>query len=390
MWVNFKGYRKRNIVFCVLLCVLAFTNLFLLLRHKSPYLSDSYFYQHIYYSYQGDGFDTAYQKTLQKIDVTRLDPIEANIFLDKKVYKDVLGFFIKRPLYPLFAFLLNRLGFSEFAAFLIPEVLGYIGCVVLVFLLFSLHFKNLFALVGSFMFISFYPFVDWSTYFLTDTIGAFFWFLQMVLGYYYLKSGNKKYLWSFLLALILSLLTREQSLLQFITFILFYIFFAKTNKVLRMARIKNILSMTFVSLVVYMILSYLTHQKNIIDTLVYTYNSYGLYSREVSANSLIGFLIQSIVSFHRALIVDIFHYRSWLYTLLLACYGLYMFLTRKKDLIAGLIFCSSFASYAGAFIYPVLSYRYFFPLVFGIIFFALFSVNSYFALDQENREQKTL
>ena len=73
-----------------LLLVFAAVQYILIFRHKSPYLSDSYFYKHIYYEIKGADYETAKSKVASQINLAgaddlRLDDQEATILAIKKV-----------------------------------------------------------------------------------------------------------------------------------------------------------------------------------------------------------------------------------------------------------------------------------------------------------------
>lgn len=186
----------------------------LILRHKSPYLSDSRFYKHSLLELKGNSFQEAREKVLSEINLEEEDEISRNFYEREERYKNSYKFFQKRPLYPFAAFLFSLLGASDYLSLLIPVFVAYLSSIFLVFKILEIGLKKPYSYFGTALFISFYPFLDWSTYFLTDTIGFSFWLIQIFLIYKFIKSGKTKLLSFFVILLTLSLLNREQSLLM--------------------------------------------------------------------------------------------------------------------------------------------------------------------------------
>ena len=91
----------------ILLISFAIVQFLLILRHKSPYLSDSYFYKHMFYQMRGDSYDQAKEKIISQIDIDQLDKITRKIFTEDDSYQYSYSFFTKRPLYPFLARIVN-------------------------------------------------------------------------------------------------------------------------------------------------------------------------------------------------------------------------------------------------------------------------------------------
>src|SRR3989344_7338115 len=113
---------------------------------------------------------------------------------------------------------------SEYLSFLIPVFISYLGCIIISYFLFNRGLNHFSLIIATTLLVAFYPFLDWSTYFLTDTIGFLFWMIQLLLIYLYLSKKERLYLYSFLFSLILSLTLREQSVLMLPLLIIFYVF----------------------------------------------------------------------------------------------------------------------------------------------------------------------
>lgn len=354
--------------------ILIFSSLqfFLILRHKSPYLSDSYMYKHIYYQLQGNNFEQARLKVTSQIDLSKVDNITKNIFEDQSQYADSLTFFTKRPFYPFVAFIINSLLKNEYLAFLLPVFFSYLGVITLAIYFFNLKLDHFFTILATALFISFYPLLDWSTYFLTDTIGTFFWLLQLLFIYKYLSSQKTVYIFSFLITLVVSLTNREQSLLMLPLSILIFAITKRFNY--PRAQIKKsqyLILLTLLSVILFILISKLFHQKNIVETLVYTMNSYGLFDQQFTNRQILNYLFSAIITAHESFLRELITHHWWLsFTGLGVLEAFRTFYEKSKpNLVDILLLSSGAASYCAIFIYPVLSYRFFFPMLLTIIYF---------------------
>lgn len=371
---------NSQIIALIFIFIFSAVQFVLILRHKSPYISDSYLYKHIFYELQGFSFDDARQKIINQIDFSKQDQIVTNIFLNEQVYKDAYGFFIKRPLYPIFAFLIYIPTRNEYLSFLLPQFLSYLGVIFFAYYFFKQKLKGFFVVFSTLLFVAFYPFLDWSTYFLTDTIGALFWLLQLFFILKFTSTGNLKWLYFFLFTFIISLLNREQSILMLPV----VIFTALLLKVYKFRNFKNnflyLILITFLGVITFLLISTLTKQKNILDTVIYTMNSYGFYNNTYSASEILNYMLNAIMKAHLGFIKDLVSHHWWFVFLVLAFIKIvYTFLFSKKPTFVDIIMLSSaVASYLAIFLYPVLSYRFFFPVVISVIYFATFFISDFF------------
>lgn len=371
-------YKYGAIALILLFAIIQF---FLILRHKSPYLSDSYFYQHIFYELKGESFNSAREKVTGIVDLKNADEIGKNIFENPQSYENSYGFFIKRPLYPISAYLVNLLSPNVYLSFLIPVLAAYLGVTILVYYFSVKELGKTYGIATTALFISFYPFLDWSTYFMTDTIGAFFWMLQLLFIYKFTKTRINKWLVLFAAILAVSILNREQNVLMVpligIFQILVWVFKIPVKN-------KNSAIMLFgVSIFVvfiFIVTSFILRQKNILDTLVYTQNNYGLQNNSYTIKETLDYIIRSVKVDHIVFARELVQHHWWFLLSLLSIFGVFKTIIYKKDktLLTLLIFSSGIASYLSIFIYPVLSYRYFYPLLFAIIFFAMKFTKGYF------------
>ncbi len=377
-----KLMSKVNLCHLPFLIIIVFSTVqfFLILRHKNPYLSDSYFYEHIYYQMQGDNFQSAKNKIQSEVDPQTIDAVTKNIFFNDKSYKNSYSFFTKRPLYPFSAFLISSVLKNTYWNMLIPVFLSYIGLISLIYFFYFKSLKGVYAILAAGLFISFYPFLDWSTYFLTDTIAAFFWFLQILFIYKFIGQNNKHSFTLYSISLIISLFIREQSILMLpllcVMAIICYVLKFPKNTI---SKLIKILTATFLIVTAYIMVSLLFKQRTIIDTIVYTQNSYGFTNYLFSPRDTLNYEINAIFVSHRAFLLDLFSHHWWFTFSLISAYGIFIsFKDKGKQILPALFISSAIASYFSIFIYPVLSYRYFYPVLFSIIYFAIFSLQSFF------------
>lgn len=370
----------------LLIILFAIAQYILILRHKSPYLSDSYFYKHIYYQMKGDDFESARQKIISEVDLSRADKITKNIFENKNAYLNSYTFFVKRPLYPAFACLLSFLVPGQYLNFLIPVFLGYLGIIVLVYFFSKEGLGYLFGTISTAFFISFYPFLDWSTYFLTDTLGAFFWLLQFFFIYRFIKVNDSKWLLFYAIFLSISLLNREQSVLMIPATLIFFILLSVFKFSIRVRKSALFIALvSFFVVLVYLSTSIILNQRTVLDAIVYTQNNYGLDQNSYTARETLTYLINTINVSHIAFFRELVTHHWWLMFVFLAALGIIktIFLDSSKRLIDVLLLSSGTASYLSIFIYPVLSYRYFFPVLLTLIYFAAKFIEEYFKVTKE-------
>ncbi len=386
----FDQNRKLIIKFlplCTLL-VLAVLNFFLLLRHKSPYVTDSYFYNHVFYRFQGYSFDESYNKILEKIDIDKFDKIGKNFFLTTDKYQYTLSRYIRRPLYPFTAFLLNLIVQNEYLAFILPNFFSYVGCFILLYLLFRFRFDNLWSTFGTALFIGFYPFLDWSTYFLTDTIGAFFWLLQIYLVFRFVQKPKNTVFVAYVTSLIISLFNRELGVLLFIVILPFLInarrFKLRKNTILRL---KKLFIVSAGISLVYIILNRILNQPSLYDSWIYLQSNFGYNSGYYPPMQTMLFLINELVRLHQGLFMELIRHRWWGLFTLLGFVGVFQvfFVCKKPAFIDMLILSSSAVAYIGLIIVPFLSYRYFYPTIIGVIYFSIHASQFIFAWQKRKK-----
>jgi len=364
-------------------------NFFLLLRHKSPYVTDSYFYNHIFYEFQGDSFNGAYKKILAKIDIDSFDEVGKNFFLNQDSYRYSLNRYIRRPFYPFVAYLLNLFVQNEYLAFTLPNFFSYTGCFILIYLLFRLRFDNFLSTFGTALFAGFYPFLDWSTYFLTDTIGAFFWLLQIYLIFKYVKNPKNSIFVAYVTSLVVSLFNRELAVLLFIVIWPMIIGFRKfeINKKTLILLKKLFIASIGIS-VVYLVINTILKQPSLYDSWIYLQSNFGYNSRHYSLTETMIFLINELIKLHKGLLMELIRHRWWATFTVLGLVGVFQtfFVYKKPKFIDTLMVFSSAVAYIGLIIVPFLSYRYFYPTIIGLIYFSLHAIQMLFAWQKREKD----
>ncbi|MCR4324889.1 MAG: glycosyltransferase family 39 protein [Candidatus Curtissbacteria bacterium] len=367
---------KRNLA-VILLLVFATAQFILILRHKNPYVSDSYFYKHTYYQLKGLSYDEAQAKIISEVDLIAADEITRNFFQNKETYANSYSFFQKRPFYPLTAYLASLFNLNDYLSFQIPVFTAYILSVILVFRLSKEGLGYFFAIISTALFVSFYPFLDSSTYFLTDTIGFAFWLSQIFTIYNYIKSKKSKWLIFFFISLSISLLNREQSVLM-APLLMSALVLQKLLLLKGASQIKKLLFVSFIPIILFITVSFMLKLPNIYDTISYTQNNYGLRSNKFTAEETFRYMANAIKISHYVFIRDIVSHHWWLLLSALAAVSALRSLVKgKRNNLDILIVSSALASYLAIFIYPVLSYRYFLPIVFAVSYFSVKILRDY-------------
>src|SRR3989344_4633836 len=251
----------------------------------------------------------------------------------------------------------NVFGTSEYISFLAPVFLSYLAIIFLVFRLTENSLGQFWSVLTTALFISFYPFLDWSTYFLTDTIGAFFWLLLIILALNYILSKKRKWIYLFSFVQIVSLLNREQTLLMPALFLIFLIIGKLTNlpSSIRSYEVK-LLALSSAIAAVYILTSLIFKQKNIIDTIIYTQNNYGLFNNNYSFGQTVFYLLRAVIESHAAFLKDLVQHHWWATLFLLSNLAIiqYFINGKKGNPIDVMIISSGAASYLSIFLYPVL------------------------------------
>ena len=335
----------------------------------------------MYYQYDGISFENAQSLIQNEVDVQSSDEITANIFMKDDLYKNSYEFFKKRPFYPMISYAFLLLTNNNYLSLLLPNMLAYMGSIYFVLFFFRQSFDDLFSYGGTFLFIAFYPYLDWSTYFMTDTIGFFFWLLVLYCSYRFVQTRIYTWLYSFGVMYAISLTNREQGIFMVLLYALVWVLMRRNRFInSQIQNVKKLLLVIAAITMLYLIIAKLLGLKNLWDTIVYTQNSYGLHDVDRSFVEVLSYLGNTIVAFHLGLIRDLMSHHWWSFFTALGIVGIVQFLrSKKKTFIQILILASGIASYSSAFAYPVLSYRYFYPTVVMLIFFACGYIHFFFS-----------
>lgn len=368
--------------YAALLAILAFSTLqfFLILRHKDPFVSDTYFYKHVYYQLQGSSSEDARRKIISEIDLQNADMVTKNIFLNENAYNNSYSFFSKRPFYPFSIYLLSFFT-NDYYAFLIPVFLSYLGLITLVYFLSRTALTEFFSIFTTALFISFYPFLDWSTYFLTDTISAFFWLMCVFWIYIFIKTNSPTILVLFAVTLAVSLLNREQNgLILAVIPILILLSFLLKLPINIIKRSVNLFLVTLIVVGIFFTTFTVLGQRSLTDTLNYIQNNHGLLSKTYTMQETFNYVTSSIILDHKIFLIDLVKHHWWFTFLVLSLLGIINFFRAKKtqSVEAALILASGITSYLLVFIFPHYSYKYYFPLLFTIVFFTSHFLQTYF------------
>ncbi|OGZ60915.1 MAG: hypothetical protein A2919_00080 [Candidatus Spechtbacteria bacterium RIFCSPLOWO2_01_FULL_43_12] len=368
----------------LILLIIASTVFIYNISKKNPYLSDSLFYTHYFYELQGDSFEQARQKVLINHHQEWEDNIQRKIFEDEATYKNAYSFFIKRPLYPLMASVIYFFVRNEYLAFTVPMFLAYLGVIISVHYLISRRLKPLYSILSTAFLIAFPPFYIYSTFVMTDVIGLFFWFSNLIFAYKYLISKNQKWLVLFSLTIIVSLVNREQGILMLPLFVIAAFFFKKFNfpKKVIITNYKLILIGLLV-LAGYISLIYLTRQKTVWDTLIYYQNKFGTENNTFTKTQTLVFFFDSVIRVHEGFIRGV-KVHFWMIVFITASIieSVRTVLSKSKNIIDILMISSAIASYLAIFIIPIFNFRYFFPITISVLYFSAKFFQNYFEKDK--------
>lgn len=357
--------------------LLAFSSLqySLLLRHKNPYTSDSYFYLHQSIELLGAGYEEAHQKILEVVDLHNADAITINIFSNSNVYRTAHSFFTKRTFYPFLVSLLMRFGLPQDASMMIPVFLSFIGILIVTYACARRLLDPLNAFIAVALFVAFSPTVEWATYFMTDVISGFFWIAHLLVIDQCLHAPSRRNMIIFALLLTAALFNREQHVLMVPQLILLFLLLWRHRQFPKVRRgIIRLLILSFTISISFILRWRFLHQSTLLDNLTYLHNSYGLLQRGYTTMELFRVHVSAILTAHQALFVDLAHHRWWSVMFFLGIFEMIRTIMKAKvshPIFSDVLLSSAVASYSSIFFFPVLSYRFFFPVVVATIIFGL-------------------
>lgn len=377
---------KKSIFLFLLLFIFASLQFLTILNSKWPYVSDSLFYKHNYYQFQGDTYVDARARVLKNHPIPWKDKVQQNIFNSEETYLIVYKTFTKRPLYPFMATLLTSIGISEHFSFVIPIFVAFMGIILFNFYLCKTRFNKFIATISTLMLVSFAPFLWWATFFMTDTIGAFFWMLQIFLIFLYLTKNKNIYLKLFLVSLIISFLNREQSMLM-APLILTLIFLLKTRNSAKtfITLNTNLLKVTITAAVIFMFFIILLNQQTVWGNIIYIQNQYNLNDANFTFFETFLFYVSSVINAHSVFISNLIRSPIQILVLGVGLFGMAKTINLKiekiedKIVLDFIMISSAFASYLSIFLVPDFAYRFFTPLIISLIYFTLKYSITYFS-----------
>ena len=199
-------------------------------------------------------------------------------------------------------------------------------------LLFRLRFDLFWSTLGTALFLGFYPFLDWSTYFLTDTIGAFFWLTQIYFIYKYIQKPVRSTLIVYVFLMIVSLFNREQSILMVATIFIMWVGIRLFGQKKDTAVATNKLFIyTCVISLLFLVLNSVLKLPSLYDSWIYLESGFGYKTLKYSAIETAYFLTGELVKLHVGLAADLFRHRWWLLMTLLGFAGVYVQFLKKKE-----------------------------------------------------------
>ena len=165
---------KRSYFFIFLFSVIIFSlNVY---RNQKQYTTDSLFYEHMFYQFQGKSFEKSRELVLENHPQSK----ESKMFIDESEYKNAYSFFKKRPFYPFLAFQINRVINNKYLSFLIPVFVSYLAFILISYYFFYKSFSLLFALLSASLLFANQNLLIWSRTFMTDLPGASLWMFQKI------------------------------------------------------------------------------------------------------------------------------------------------------------------------------------------------------------------
>lgn len=368
---------NKKILLLLILLLLASLNYLKTSKQNSPYKLDSFIYEQIFWQLKGDSYQLAKEKVFSDKKIL-FDETVKKIIGNEIVYKNVYSLFLKRPFYPTTAYILNFFTHEQTLAFALPPFAAYLG-IITVFYFLCLKVLNPAPAALSSLFLTFYnPLVISSASFMSDTLGTFFWMVNLILILQYLKNGKRKFLALFLICEVLALTVREQNLLMLpLSLILVLTFrFLFKNKLL-LKRSVNIALPLVIILVIYHLVIYVFSHRTFVDAILYLQSGYLPIQENSSLTQFLEFYLHSLFTSHVVFAQVLAKYPWRLLFLVMAALGVKRTISdRKNSLINSVMFASGIASYLAIYAFPVPNPRYFFPLVASIIYFAVYFVTN--------------
>lgn len=382
--VNFRfaNYLPKNfssflLPFAILLFV-ASNNFFVTFTAKSPYTSDSYFYRHLFYEMKGQSFFEARANVLKSQKIRFSYAIEQNVLDNRNSYMQAYPYFGNRVALPFLAFISSFIFPNEDVDFLIPVFSAYIGIVILLFYLFYKRIGLALSFLGVFFLIYFPPFLNNATNFMTDTLGLFLFLLLFLVSSLFVKNGNSKVFILCLVLFVISLFNREQSLFFIPALLLSYLFYRNRINDEDREKYRNLFLALSAIGFVYLFFSAYLGKPSLLESFQRFQNSYGYYHNTYATTETLKFLLESLKVSHIIFLSDLKNnFYSGLFFGISLWYATSNLFRRRLDFFGCFLASMLLVSYFQIFLFPIFDYRYFFPAVVAVIYFALCYVHQY-------------
>lgn len=343
----------------------------------SPYTSDSLFYKHIYYELNGNSFSEARDLVLRNHNTNFGNVVENNIFMNEGAYIESYPYFANRIFYPIASVAVNFFFENETFAFLLPVFLGYIGSIAIIFMLFKVRLGLYWTIFAILMVILFPPFIGSMSMFMTDSLGVFFWLLEVAILLKLLKRYDKRFFLLALLVFELSLFNREYSVLSLPAFLIGYILYRKKMKESDRKFFVEMLVALFALGLIHFFTSSLMGGPSLFDYYARVQNRFGIDSNSYTSGETLNFWKYQVLISHKILVGDIAN--VW-YLALFVVVGVYSmvrrYFNRQYKFIDAAFLGFFVVSYLLILIFPNFSYRYFLMSVVVVVYFATLQIKA--------------
>ena len=215
--------------------------------------------------------------------------------------------------------------------------------------------------------------------------------IQIILIIAFLQKPKWQVLLLFTICLIISLFNREQSLFIVPTIIIAGLFFLKQKESTQVKRIVPLLLLSSTISLLYILGLYLLGQRGALDSIVYAQNSFGFYNNSFTKIETVAFMIDSISYVHQKFIKDLLSSPAYTLFFTTFIFAVFRFFKQKNGFktIDTLILSSGIGSYLSIFILPLLNYRYFFPVMFTVIYFSTMYILEFLKSLEQKPPNKT-
>lgn len=371
----------ENLLIAFFLLSLSARHFLAVFRQGNPYTSDSMFYKHLYYQFQGDDFSEAKKKVAERYQIDWGTEAENQIFSNEKSYISSYPFFANRVLYPFSAYLVNLLLDSEHLAFFLPIFLSYLGILVILFNFLRKRLGVIFSFVAIVLLIRFPPFIVSMTQYMTDSIGLFLWLLQIIFLAKFFKNGSLGVFTVLSGLFVLSMLNREYAFLFAPASVIVYFLKKKSLGFFELKNFRFAIFGFFILGAVYFSVSAFLDGPTILDYYHRVQNKFGLLNNQYSLFQTAKFWVGKVLASH-ALFLN--HLEVIWYLRLFFFIGLFFTMVSliwdDLDIFESFLVGLSIFSYLLMLIFPNFSYRYFLITIITFLYFTLKNIKLFVTL----------